>query len=87
VWWQTLREVDTAGYALLRSSAGRDAAAVVAPFIQADGAGGGAYAWQDSDTLPGATYWYWLQELALDGTIKEHGPVSITVDGSVTGPP
>ncbi|HQZ22278.1 MAG TPA: lamin tail domain-containing protein [Thermoflexales bacterium] len=87
VWWQTTSEIDTAGYTLLRSIAGREAASVIALFVQADGAGGGLYAWQDSGTLPGATYQYWLQELALDGTVKEYGPVSIAVDGSVIGLP
>lgn len=93
VWWQTMHESDTAGFALLRArgqggvAGAFNTASLITPFIQGQGSGGGSYLWQDKDTQPGATYSYWLQEIRLDGTVSEYGPITLMVDGSVGGGP
>lgn len=38
------------------------------------------YSFEDTDVLPGNTYYYWLQSIDLDLTYSYHGPLSITVD-------
>ncbi|HQW36867.1 MAG TPA: choice-of-anchor Q domain-containing protein [Thermoflexales bacterium] len=85
VFWQTLREANTAGFVLLRGDAadGRVGAQEVSEFIQSEGASGANYAWQDTSTQAGHAYAYWLREIALDGSTREYGPVLVFVDGAV----
>ncbi len=46
---------------------------------QAPGAAQGAsYSFQDANVVAGQTYWYWLEDVALDGKTMLHGPVSVT---------
>ncbi len=74
VTWQTAQEVDNQGFNLWRGTA-RDDPGVVklnAAIIpsQAPGSGMGAsYAYADTYQLTaGTTYFYWLEDVALDGT-------------------
>ena len=49
---------------------------------QAPGSGQGAsYQWQDFDVESGASYYYWLETVALSGSTEMHGPVSATFAG------
>ncbi len=38
---------------------------------------GAAYSYQDADVLAGQTYWYWLEDMDLNGAATLHGPVSV----------
>jgi len=40
---------------------------------------GHTYTWTDTAVEPGATYWYWLEDVDLSGATTLHGPVSVTV--------
>jgi hypothetical protein len=85
VFWQTLREADTAGFVLLRGD-GLDSHAdvrEVSGFIQSEGSGGANYAWQDTSTQAGHAYAYWLRELQTDGRTRDFGPVYVWVEDAV----
>ena len=46
---------------------------------QAPGSGqGAAYQWRDEAVQAGTTYYYWLEDVDLDGTTSLHAPVSAT---------
>ncbi|MFZ1793316.1 MAG: hypothetical protein WAU96_07840 [Anaerolineae bacterium] len=93
LFWQTMSEMNTAGFAILRSTANNGqlgapgTADVITSFIQSRGMSGGEYLWQDRATQPGTTYAYWLQEIQADGSLRNHGPVLISVNGAVVGNP
>ncbi len=41
---------------------------------------GYSYQWIDqADLVPGATYYYWLEDIDLNGVVTRHGPVSATL--------
>lgn len=40
---------------------------------------GFTYTWNDTDVVSGQTYYYWLEDVDLNGTTTLHGPVSVTV--------
>jgi uncharacterized repeat protein (TIGR01451 family) len=80
VRWATAAELNTWGFYLLRSAdADRDHATRVTPELipgQGRGQGGASYQWTDTSAAPGATYYYWLQEVEVNGTIAEYGPAA-----------
>lgn len=81
--WETVSEVDNIGFDVLRS-ARADGAPIRLAFVAAStpgGATGASYHYRDSCVVAGATYWYWLEDVALDGARTLHGPVSVTFDG------
>ena len=81
VTWETLSEVDNAGFNLYR---GDDAAGpqTLLAYVPSQGPGstqGFAYSYDDLAVQPGQTYWYWLEDVSLSGATTLHGPVSATV--------
>jgi hypothetical protein len=82
VEWQTVSEVDNAGFNLYRSEAADgeyvklNAALIPA---QGDPAQGASYAFDDTDVVPGTTYYYKLEDVDLFGVGTFHGPVSVEV--------
>ena len=79
VSWQTSSEIDNVGFNLYRATdpgVPQDLLAFVPS--QAPGSNQGfSYEWTDSDVVAGQTYYYWLEEIALNGTLAMHGPISI----------
>ncbi|HSN77628.1 MAG TPA: pullulanase-type alpha-1,6-glucosidase [Anaerolineae bacterium] len=82
VAWETVSELDNAGFNLYRTGAAgaqpepADLLAFVAS--QAPGASqGAAYRFQDGNVVAGQTYWYWLADVDLGGATTLHGPVSV----------
>jgi len=75
-------EINTWGYHLYRSSDGdRTHAERATPALilaQGRGSAGAAYTWADTDIVEGMTYSYWLEEVEIDETTSEYGPVSAT---------
>jgi glycosidase len=82
VAWETVSEADNAGFNLYRSDSAAGALALLAHVpSQAPGSTVGfSYTWTDqADLTPGATYYYWLEDVSLSGATTLHGPVSATV--------
>jgi hypothetical protein len=40
-------------------------------------AAGAAYSFQDANVVAGQTYWYWLEDVDVNGATTLHGPVSV----------
>jgi hypothetical protein len=81
VAWETVAELDNAGFNLYRGPA-PDAAPELLAYLpsQAPGSGQGAeYHFQDVDVAAGQTWYYWLDAVDLDGAATRHGPVSVAV--------
>jgi hypothetical protein len=82
VTWETASEVNNQGFNLYRNTDPTRADEPLA-FIpsQAPGSSQGfAYEWIDNDVIPGQTYWYWLEDIDLNGITTLHGPASATVE-------
>ncbi len=81
--WETISEVGNAGFNVHR------AASDTGPWTQINSAlipaaapgssEGHAYTWIDATVTPGATYWYALEDVALDGTVTRHAPVMVAL--------
>ncbi len=56
--------------------------AAIIPSQAPGGALGAGYAYTDTfDLLAGTTYYYWLEDVSLDGALARHEPVSVTYTG------
>ncbi|MEJ5345937.1 MAG: isopeptide-forming domain-containing fimbrial protein, partial [Chloroflexus sp.] len=76
--WTTGAEINTRGFLIYRSTAGRDKAQLLTPIpIPARGSttNGASYRFSDTTALTGVDYSYWLVEIELDGTVNEYGPL------------
>lgn len=84
VQWDTVSEVGNMGFNLWRSlSPDEPDTQLNASLIPSQGPGsaqGFSYQWIDqADLVPGATYYYWLEDIDLNGVVTRHGPVSATL--------
>lgn len=81
VTWETVSEANNQGFNLYRStspdSAGEKVNAVLIPSQAPGSAQGAVYTWQDTDVTAGATYYYTLEDLDINGASSLHGPVSV----------
>jgi len=87
--WTTILEIDLLGFYVLRSTSDNPGQAVriTTEMIDGQGTRGGSYSFVDPDVIPGIRYAYWLQEIAVDGTVYLTGPIYVVfgeVDGSTT---
>jgi uncharacterized repeat protein (TIGR01451 family) len=81
ILWSTGAEVNTRGFLIYRSTAGRDKAQLLTPLpIPARGSStsGASYRFSDHTALVGIDYSYWLVEIELDGTFTEYGPLPVS---------
>jgi hypothetical protein len=81
VAWETVSEIDNAGFNLYRSASAAGPQTLLA-YVPSQGPGssqGFAYSYEDLAVQPGQTYWYWLEDVSLSGATTLHGPVSATV--------
>jgi len=78
VHWTTDMERFTQGYNLYRSTSksalGERLNQAMIP--QNGGNGGGSYLHNDTTVTPATTYYYTVEEIALNGNTVQHGPVS-----------
>jgi hypothetical protein len=82
VTWETNSELNNRGFNLYRgvSPAGWDTQlnSALIPSQSQGSPGGFVYTWEDhADLLPGTTYYYWLEDVELNGVATMHGPVSV----------
>ncbi len=81
VAWETVSEMGNAGFNLYRSSDPAGPLTLLA-YVPSQGPGssqGFAYGYEDLAVQPGETWWYTLEDVALNGATTLHGPVSATV--------
>jgi uncharacterized repeat protein (TIGR01451 family) len=79
--WSTVAEFNTAGYTIYRSDSNDFAEAGRVGYIDAKGPGS-FYQYTDGDVEVGKRYWYWLVDVARDGTETRSTPVSTQLFGS-----
>jgi hypothetical protein len=81
VSWETVSELDNAGFNLYRSDSAVEPQALLGytPSQAPGSTQGAAYSYVDADVEAGQTYWYWLEAVDLAGATTLHGPVSATV--------
>jgi len=79
--WQTVSEIDNVGFNLYRSAspAGPDALLALVPSQAPGSTQGAAYSYEDTEVSAGQTWYYWLEDVDLNGATSLHGPVSATL--------
>jgi hypothetical protein len=84
--WETASEIDNRGFNLYRGTSpggpDRQLNAALIPSQSQGSPAGFVYTWQDeADLAAGQTYWYWLEDVSLNGVATQHGPVSVDYVG------
>ena len=84
--WVTSAERDSWGFLVHRSTdlTWENAVRVNPRMIESTGdeETGAYYAYADTLVVPGVTYYYWLQELEIDGGTNVYGPISSKINGA-----
>jgi hypothetical protein len=80
VRWETAVELNTLSFELFRtktdSPAPWDGSPIAIKPATGDGVTGAVYTYDDTDVTPAVTYYYWLQERMIEGSIGgRFGPV------------
>lgn len=83
--WITQSEVDNLGFYVYRAlEEGGIYRRITNDLIP--GAGNSSteqtYAFTDANVVSGGTYWYKLEEVAFDGSVEMHGPISVRVEAN-----
>jgi len=83
VLWETKSERDTAGFYVRRGRAPASGFQRVSPFQpgEGDSLSGAVYRWRDADVRTGETYYYQLEEIGSDSSVKLHDPACATPGG------
>ncbi|MEO6060872.1 MAG: hypothetical protein ABIQ99_02915, partial [Thermoflexales bacterium] len=78
VAWAVSSESNTLGYRVLRAETpSQSSASVVSSGLIAASGDGGLYTWVDAAVQTNQGYYYWVQEIELDGTtVTNYGPVA-----------
>jgi len=91
VTWDAASEVGSLGFHVYRAThANGERERLTASLIasQAPGsASGGHYQFVDDTAVPGLTYYYWVELVALDGATQLHGPISARASLYLKPPP
>jgi hypothetical protein len=78
--WETASEIDNLGFNLYRADSQVGQLVKINQFLIASqnpgGLGGAAYSFLDESAAPGATYYYWLEDIDAAGTATKHGPAT-----------
>ena len=86
VTWETASELGNLGFNLYRGSSpdgwDRQLNDVLIPSQAPGSPSGFTYTWTDqADLTPGATYYYWLEAVDVNGATDVHGPISVDYVG------
>jgi uncharacterized repeat protein (TIGR01451 family) len=76
--WATAAELDVLGFRIYRAPDESFAHAQIVKYLSAAG-GDSTYVHIDRDVAPGQPYWYWLAEVATDGSETLHRPAQTGV--------
>ncbi len=78
VAWETTTEYSNTGFNLYRAleADGERTLLGWVPSAMPGSAQGAAYSFQDFEVTPGQTYWYFLEDIDLNGATTLHGPAS-----------
>ena len=81
--WETNSELHNRGFNLYRglspAAPDRQLNETLIPSQSQGSPGGFIYTWEDrADLAPGATYFYWVEDVDITGAATRHGPVSAT---------
>ena len=80
--WETASELNNRGFNLYRgtdpSAPDRQLNETLIPSQSPGNPGGFIYTWEDrADLAPGTTYFYWVEDVDMNGVATRHGPVSV----------
>ena len=80
--WETNSELNNRGFNLYRgtSAAGPDRQLneTLIPSQSQGNPGGFIYTWEDrAELVPGTSYFYWVEDVDINGAATMHGPVSV----------
>jgi len=88
--WVSQTETNALGYNVFRSDSDNlDSAMQISPLIAATNTSfAQTYVYVDKELMENGTYYYWLQNVDLDGTFAFHGPVSVvfSISGDTGAP-
>ena len=77
ITWQTMEEFSAWGFRIWRNSSDvPNGGTLLTPDTVLARGNGQTYEFVDGNVQPGATYWYWLEEVTTDGRTLMYGPVS-----------
>ncbi len=89
--WQTASELDHKGFNVYRTTDPATGAIQINGSlirnINSSGSAAGTYRFVDSTVTNGTSYFYYLEDVAYDGTRKMHGPVSATPQSTLANAP
>jgi hypothetical protein len=83
--WTTASEVNTAGFNIYRSERADGPYVRINPRLiptNAEQLSGGKYQYEDTDVVPGKTYYYQLEDIELNGTSTRRTPIAVTVSNT-----
>ena len=86
--WETVTELDLAGFFLNRSLQFDGPYERIGPFFPAEGdiIIGYNYSYLDTEVVNGTEYFYMLEVVKIDNSVEEHGPISV-IPGAPTVTP
>lgn len=90
VRWETASEINNVGFNLYRSTDGSLGQKLNASLIPSKSPGSGmgaSYDFTDETALPGATYYYTLEDVDASGVRSQFGPIEFAVPASPTPEP
>ncbi len=79
--WETVSEINNSGFNLYRSASPAAPGELLA-FVPSQAPGstqGASYSFDDTEVSAGQTWYYWLEDVDLNGATALHGPVSATL--------
>jgi len=87
--WITQSETNVAGFRIYRNTSDDlETAVMLNTFVNATNTSQTqVYVYTDEEIQSDGTYYYWLQNLDLDGSFTFHGPTTITINGHEQGIP